>query len=149
MTTFVLRPARSTDAGRVGAILSEFIDQTPWMPRIHTRAEDLGFAGDLIDRGWVTVAEFHDRVVGFSARDDDMIHALYVDAAHRGQGCGETLLSQMKDNASTLTLWTFQSNDRAQSFYARHGFEEVERTDGARNDEKLPDMRFFWKQEVT
>ena len=57
MTACHLRPARTTDAGRVGAILSAFIDDTPWMPRIHTRAEDLSFAGMMIDRGWITVAE--------------------------------------------------------------------------------------------
>ena len=55
--SLTLRPATPTDAGAVGAILSEFVDDTAWMPRIHTRAEDLAHAGDLITRGWVTVAE--------------------------------------------------------------------------------------------
>ena len=65
-----LRKARSTDAGAVGAILSEFIDTTDWMPRIHTRAEDLAHAGALIARGWVTVAERDGNVLGFAAQDD-------------------------------------------------------------------------------
>ena len=58
-----LRPARSTDAGAVGAILSEFAATTEWMPKLHTGAEDIAHAGALIDRGWVTVAEMDGVVV--------------------------------------------------------------------------------------
>ena len=36
------------------------------------------------------------------------------------------------------TLWVFQSNTRAIRFYERHGFVEVERTDGAGNEERSP-----------
>ncbi|WP_290558346.1 GNAT family N-acetyltransferase [Aestuariivita sp.] len=146
MTGFFLRPARPTDAGRTGAILSAFIDHTDWMPRIHTRAEDLSFAADMIDRGWVTVAETAGTVVGFSAREACMVHALYVDARARGKGCGGALLKQMQRATDTLTLWTFQHNTRAQAFYRHHGFAEMERTDGAGNDEGLPDLRMGWKR---
>lgn len=139
-----LRPARSTDAGTVGAILSEFIDTTPWMPRIHTRAEDLGFAGQMIANGWVTVAEGRDAVTGFIAQADTDIHALYVAGDARGAGTGSALLAAAKAQVSRLTLWTFQTNARAQAFYLRHGFVAMERTDGARNDERLPDIRFEW-----
>ena len=52
----LLRPANSMDAGAVGAILFEFIDTTAWMPRVHTRAEDLAHAARMIELGWVTVA---------------------------------------------------------------------------------------------
>ena len=144
MTGFTLRPARPTDAGRAGAILSAFIDDTPWMPRIHTRAEDLSFAGDLIARGWVTVAERAGRVLGFAARHADVVHALYVDAAARRDGCGTALLRRMQDEAARLTLWTFAANLPAQAFYTAHGFVPVERTDGAGNDEGLPDIRYLW-----
>ncbi len=146
MTAAALRPARSTDAGRTGAILSGFIDQTPWMPRVHTRAQDVAFAADMIDRGWVTVAEQGDQVVGFSARDGGTVHALYVDMALRGQGIGGQLLKDMQSREKALSLWTFLANTQAQSFYAQHGFTEVERTDGSGNDEHLPDMRLQWER---
>ena len=148
MSGFSLRPARPTDAGRTGEILSAFIDDTDWMPRIHTRAEDLSFAADMIDRGWVSVAESRGRVVGFSARDAQMVHALYVDAGARGRGCGGALLMQMQEATDVLTLWTFQTNTRAQAFYRRHGFVEGERTNGARNDEGLPDLYMTWTRGV-
>ncbi len=141
-----LRPAVETDAGRVGAILSAFIDDTDWMPRIHTRAEDLSFAGLMISRGWVTVAKGAGVVQAFLARDDDMIHALYVAAGARGRGIGATLLEAAQKETRRLRLWTFQANSGAQSFYLRHGFTEQQRTDGARNDEHLPDIEYLWER---
>lgn len=146
MNGFSLRPARPTDAGTVGAILSQFIDETPWMPRIHTRAEDLHHAGVMIDRGWVTVAENTTAVAGFAARDGADVNALYVRADYRNHGCGAALLGAMQKSQAHLTLWTFQANLGAQRFYQRHGFSEVERTDGAGNDEGLPDIRLVWKR---
>jgi ribosomal protein S18 acetylase RimI-like enzyme len=127
----------------VGGILSAFIDGTQWMPRIHTRAEDISFAGMMIDRGWVTVAEVGG-VVGFLARDAAEIHALYVAPGARGKGCGSALLNDAQARRCELSLWTFQANTRAQAFYACHGFAEVGRSNGARNDENLPDIRMIW-----
>lgn len=139
-----LRPAQPTDAGAVGAILSGFIDGTDWMPRIHTRAEDLSFAGHMIEQGWVTVAVEAGQVCAFSARNGAEVNSLYVGATWQGQGIGADLLARMKGAADHLTLWTFQANAGAQRFYLRHGFAEVERTDGAGNDEGLPDIRYDW-----
>ena len=145
----VLRAARSTDAGAVGTILSAFIDGTDWMPRIHTRAEDLSFAGHMIEKGWVTVAEDSHGIRAFSARNGADVHALYVAKDAQGQGIGADLLAQMQAATEHLTLWTFQANRGAQRFYLRHGFAEVERTDGARNDEGLPDIRYDWHKDET
>lgn len=148
MSALKLRAARSTDAGKVGSILSEFIDDTEWMPRIHTRAEDVGFAGYLIDKGWVTVAENANQVLGFLACDGKTVQALYLTAAARRQGVGSALLRHAQDQWDALTLWTFLANGEAQAFYTAHGFVVVEETDGARNDEGLPDLRLEWKRET-
>lgn len=141
-----LRPALSTDAGRVGGILSEFVDMTPWMPRIHTRAEDLAHAGAMITRGWVMVAETQRGVAGFSACNRGDLNALYVAAGVRGQGIGSALLRHLQQHETQIWLWTFQANLGAQAFYLRHGFFETQRTDGAANDEHLPDIRFEWHE---
>jgi GNAT superfamily N-acetyltransferase len=147
MTT--LRLARSTDAGTVGAILSEFVDKTAWMPRIHTRAEDLAHAARMIDFGWVTVSEQDGDVLEFAARNSAEINALYVAQTARGSGIGAVLLSDAQANSERLDLWTFQANTGAQRFYLRHGFSELSRTDGAENDEKLPDIRLVWNRKDT
>lgn len=143
----LLRPARSTDAGSVGAILTEFVATTPWMPPLHTAAEDIAHAGRLIDKGWVTVAAFEGQIIGFCACDGADLDALFVAQAFRGQGVGRMLLSHLQRQHAALDLWTFQANTRAQAFYKSHGFVEIERTDGARNDERLPDVRMRWQRE--
>mmetsp|Transcript_335 Transcript_335/g.959 ORF Transcript_335/g.959 Transcript_335/m.959 type:complete len:127 (+) Transcript_335:1512-1892(+) len=118
------------------------------MPRVHTRAEDLSFAGAMIERGWVRVAEIPPYVTGFVARDEGFIHALYISAAARGRGLGSALLRAAQAEVQALELWTFQANEAAQRFYAAHGFAPVGTSDGARNDEGLPDIRMAWKREA-
>jgi ribosomal protein S18 acetylase RimI-like enzyme len=128
-----LAAARVLDAGAVGSILSDSIEELDWMPRLHTRAEDISFAAEMIDQGWVTVARKQNTLCGFLALRGGEVLSLYVDAKARSQGVGQT-------------LWTFAANERAQRFYARAGFVEMERGDGSGNDEGLPDIRFEWKR---
>ena len=145
----MLRHARSTDAGKVGAILSEFTATTEWMPKLHTGAEDVAHAGGMIERGWVTIAQIDGHVVGFSACDGANLDALYVANAEQGKGVGTALLQQLQETRDNLALWTFQANARAQEFYLKHGFQEVAHSDGAGTDEGLPDVRFEWRKEET
>lgn len=139
----MIRSAGLLDAGRVGAILSNFTDTTAWLPRIHTRAEDIAFADGLIAKNWVHVFE-QTTIEAFIARDGAEIHALYVGAKARGKGIGTALIEHAKSQSDTLKLWTFQANLGAQRFYEHHGFDEVTRTEGLGNDEKLPDIHFRW-----
>jgi GNAT superfamily N-acetyltransferase len=140
--------ARDLDAGAVGAILSEFVDTSDWMPRIHTRAEDIAHAARMIDLGRVHVAEDNGKVVGFCARNGDDLDALYVASEKRGQGVGASLLRRAQTVVNRLELWTFQANEGAQRFYLRHGFVELQRTDGSGNDERLPDIQYEWQRET-
>lgn len=142
----VLAAARPADAPAIGAIMSDWIDETDWMPRIHTRAGEQRFAADLVSRGWVTVARRKGRVVGFLARNGTEVEALYVARSARGQRVGTALLARAMRRSHRLALWTFQFNDPAQSFYEAHGFHEIKRTGGAGNDEKLPDIRYAWER---
>jgi GNAT superfamily N-acetyltransferase len=143
-----LRMARDLDAGAVGAILSEFVDTSDWMPRIHTRAEDIAHAARMIELGRVHMAEDKGTVVGFCARNGYDLDALYVIAEKRGQGVGAALLRHAQSAVDRLELWTFQANTGAQRFYLRHGFVEVQRTDGSGNDEGLPDIQYEWQRET-
>lgn len=146
MTT--LRKAKPFDALAVAGILGEFVDTTPWMPRIHTPAEDFAHAKHIIDRGWVTVAERGKTVVGFAALNGSDLNAVYVTQSARGSGVGHALLNHLKAQSPRLQLWTFQANDGAQRFYERHGFTEIQRTQGAANDEQLPDIQYEWHKET-
>lgn len=145
--TLDIRPARTTDAGKIAAILTEANRAPPWKPHLHTGAQDVAHCGRLIDRGWVHVAEDENgRVVGFIARDGEEIDALFVAGPDRGQGIGKVLLDHAKESVDRLELWTFQLNTGAQKFYEREGFTEVKRTDGSNNQEQLPDVRYAWEK---
>ena len=144
MTT-ILRPATPLDAGALGVILHRFEVETPWMPKEHSCAEAIGFCDRMIARGWVTVATVAGQVVGFLARDGAEVCALYLAPEACGLGLGKALLDQAKSASPRLTLWTFQANLAAQRFYLREGFSEQRRTDGARNEEGLPDIEYHWR----
>ncbi|MGP6088241.1 GNAT family N-acetyltransferase [Antarctobacter jejuensis] len=140
-----LRPARSTDAGKLGAMITEAVDARPWKPRLHTGAQDIMHMGKLIDRGWVTVAELDNVVAGFLALDGHELDALFVAAWAQGRRVGTGLLNEAKARSDVLELWTFQQNTGAQRFYLRHGFSEIARTEGD-NEEGLPDIRYRWQR---
>ncbi|UUV06791.1 GNAT family N-acetyltransferase [Ruegeria sp. YS9] len=145
--TVLLRPARPTDAGTIGTILHGFARENDWMPELHSCAETIAFCGRMIDQEWVTVAETEAGVVGFLALDGREIHSLYLDVSVRGRGIGQQLLDHAKSARSELSLYAFQDNARACRFYERNGFAEVARSDGADNDENLPDILFVWRSE--
>ncbi|WP_300519682.1 GNAT family N-acetyltransferase [Aliiroseovarius sp.] len=145
ITTLTPVPAAPEDAPAIARILSDWIDATPWMPRVHTREEDQGFGRMLVTRGWTQVVRAGGNAVGFLSRDGAEVHALYVARTARGRGVGKALLDQAKAAAPLLQLYTFQANTAAQRFYLREGFVEISRTDGAGNDEHLPDIRYEWR----
>ena len=47
-----------------------------------------------------------------------------------------------------FSLWVFHQNERARAFYEAHGAVAVELTDGARDEERTPDVRYEWKPRV-
>lgn len=136
------------DASAVGAILSAATDQAAWLPRLYSRAQELGFAFDMVEAGWVRVARVDAEVFGFVARRANELLALYVAPGAQGYGVGTALLSDAKSHCPALGLWSYQANLGAARFYQREGFQEIQRTNGQGNEAKLPDIRFEWKREV-
>lgn len=45
-----------------------------------------------------------------------------------------------------LELWCFQANSRARRFYEARGFRAICFTDGAANEENVPDTRYCWER---
>ncbi len=142
----VLREGSARDVAGLAAILGGWIDETPWMPKLHSSDDHLHFLRRLVGAGGVRVADADGTPVGFLSRDGSEIAALYPLAAVRRQGIGAALLQEAQTSVAALHLWTFQANAGAQRFYARHGFVEVGRGAGADNDEGLPDLRLSWRR---
>ena len=102
-------------------------------------------AAHLLPHCEVWLAEDASGLVGLLALDGDWVDQLYVAPEATGRGIGTSLLELAKrERPAGLRLWTFVSNEGAQRFYERHGFAEVERTDGRRNEERAPDILYRW-----
>lgn len=142
--TIKLLPAARRDVRPIAAILSGWIDETEWMPRIHTHEDDRAHARLLLDETEVTVACKGRSVMGFMALRDTSIHSLYLAPDLRGQGIGRRFVDEAKTRHCCLDLWTFQANLRARRFYASQGFYATRLTNGEGNDEKLPDVQMVW-----
>lgn len=142
-----LRSARTQDMQACATIHNDWIDETSWMPRLHSRAEVEGHYKTAVaqDRKTLVVVSGH-LVLGFATLSaDQQLSALYVSRANRRRGVGRFLLDTVKrEFGDRLQLWTFQANDAAQKFYGREGLFEINRTDGD-NEEGLPDLLLEWR----
>ncbi len=116
-------------------------------PALHTNDEDRAwFATQLASPGreaWV--AERGDELLGYALIDAVWVDHLFIRADAKGRGIGTVLLDLVKSlRPDGFSLWVFESNTGARRFYARHGLVELERTDGAANEEHAPDVRMAW-----
>jgi ribosomal protein S18 acetylase RimI-like enzyme len=146
--TVSMRSARSQDMAVCAGIFNDWIDQTEWMPRVHSRDDVVKhFEDDEKMKRNTIVAVDGSRVRGFvTLTREGFITALYVEQASRNQGIGGLLLARVKRELSPeINLYTFQANEAAQKFYKRHGFVEINRTTGD-NEENLPDILMEWRE---
>ena len=148
--TPTLRPAMANDAAACAAILSEWVAETPWFPKLHSPAGDLAFVTRRITSPEFDVAvagtkSLSEQPAGFLILEEDYVACLYVATANRGQGIGRRLLDHAKAaRPDGLCLWTFQANTGARRFYSREGMVADRFTGGQDNDEGLPDVLFRW-----
>ena len=143
----MLRPARPEDAAACAAVFNDWVDATPWMPRVHPRDDVQRFYREhVMATCEVTVAEMEGVVRGFLALDSEgFVAGFYLAPEARGRGVGAALMAGAKARRpERLLLWTFVANEGARRFYAREGFVEVARTDGE-NEEGLPDVMLEWR----
>jgi GNAT superfamily N-acetyltransferase len=147
-----VRRAEARDAEPIAGILVESREANPdTIPAmVHTPAEVLMWVRSVVIPQRVTwVACADDVVVGVLVLHDAVIDHLYVRPSRTGQGVGAELLALARQiRPRGLELWTFQSNVGARRFYARHGFTEVELTDGSGNEERRPDVRLTWQPDL-
>lgn len=119
----------------------------PWLPVVHGAAADVDhFTRVVLADLTVLIAEDGGERAGFAAFDAGWLHHLYVAPLHWRSGIGSALLTRVMDGHDQLELWTFQQNEGARRFYRERGFREVEFTDGARNEERTPDVRLIWQR---
>ena len=93
----------------------------------------------------VTVAEDDTGIVAFLGLRGEELRHFYVRPDRIGKGAGTLLLEAAKSSGvEALELWCFQANARARRFYEARGFKPIRFTDGADNEERMPDVRYRW-----
>lgn len=141
----VLRPAEALDVPDLVAVQLAARAAAPMPPGIHPPADIVAFLTGRLERDEAWVAECEGEVVGYARFTRTWLDDLYVHPEHQGQGIGTALLALVKSlRPDGFGLWVFESNVPAQRFYAAHGFEVTERTDGSANEERAPDLRMEW-----
>ena len=123
-------------------------DRLPWLAGFHTPDEDRAYFVNVVFNECEVWGFFDDGdLIGFIAFRTAWIDQLYLLPAHQGRGVGSALLAVAQARASELHLWTFLKNQAARRFYEHRGFTAVEETDGSRNEEHEPDVRYAWRRE--
>ncbi|MER5306545.1 GNAT family N-acetyltransferase [Streptomyces sp. NPDC002773] len=144
----IVRRAVDSDAGAVADVwLRSYTAALPDVRRAHTDEEVRSWFRYVVVPGLETwVATVEDSVVAMMVLDEEELDQLYIDPPWRGHGIGDRLVELAKQRrAAGLSLWTFQANAPARRFYERHGFTATEHTDGHRNEEREPDVRYEWR----
>lgn len=145
MDKISIRNANRTDAEIVAGVFSRARRTLTFVPELHSFEEDREFVRHVLFKACkIRLAFLDKRACGFVAIEKGWIRQMHVDPYHFGKGVGSALLRDAKGQNDRLELWCFQDNKRARQLYERHGFEAVEFTDGANNEEKAPDVRYVW-----
>ncbi|WP_327358295.1 GNAT family N-acetyltransferase [Streptomyces sp. NBC_01304] len=148
INNLAVRRATDSDAAAVAEVwLRAFSAALPQVRRAHTDEQVRSWFREVVVPGQETwVATVEGAVVGLMVLDGADLEQLYLDPPWRGHGIGDRLVELAKQRRPAgLALWTFQVNAPACRFYERHGFVEAERTDGRRNEEREPDVRYVWR----
>ncbi|HEU5141215.1 MAG TPA: GNAT family N-acetyltransferase [Bacillales bacterium] len=112
---------------------------------IHSYDNHIYFLNHVLPNEFqIYLALMDEKVVGIIAYNEREINQLYIHKDYQGIGIGQTLLDLAKAQSSgSLTLHTFEVNQKAQRFYEKHGFQIVGK--GHENEENLPDIQYEWK----
>jgi putative acetyltransferase len=145
----VIRQLTLADAEAAAKVhRASFDERLPWLAGLHTPEEDRAFFANVVFNQCEVWGSFEgDVLIAFIAFRENWIDQFYVLPDHQGRGAGSALLARAQCRFPLLQLWTFQKNAPARRFYERRGFRVAEETDGSRNEEREPDIRYVWQRE--
>lgn len=111
---------------------------------MHSFENHVSFLNNILSKdNKIYIAIYNKKVIGIIAFNDHEINQLYIHIDYQGKGLGKSLLELAKANSKgRLTLFTFEVNKKAQSFYEENGFKIIGR--GYENEENLDDIKYEW-----
>ena len=143
----VIRRATTLDADEVATVyIASRRGAAAYMPTVGTDVEIRAFVIDhMVPERETWVAEAGGRIAAVMVLDGDMVDQFYVYPANQRRGVGGLLLAHATQlRPARLRLYAFQSNAPARRFYEGRGFVAIDFNDGARNEERAPDVLYEW-----
>lgn len=142
--TVELRLACIADAPVCAKIVSDWIDETDWLPRMHSRMsiEEMIAAAIPMREFWVA----GNPILGYLSFNSDASQIMGLYTAVRGGGVGKALMDRVKEGRKWIHLWSHAVNFRAHKFYRREGFVEIEsKSEGA---DGIPEIHMEWTKNI-
>jgi GNAT superfamily N-acetyltransferase len=147
LSAMPVRQAVPEDADAIADVFLAARAGMTYLPRLHSDDDVRRYFGEIVlPQGEVWVSLDDGEVVGFAALTGNVLGHLYVHPKAQSHGVGRELLEVAKGRrADGFELWVFQQNEGARRFYERHGCRLVRLTDGADNEERMPDALYEWR----
>ncbi|MEJ1970699.1 MAG: GNAT family N-acetyltransferase [Rhizomicrobium sp.] len=140
-----IRRAEPSDSAAIADVFLAARATMTYLPALHTEEEMRGFIAGVVTDKETWVADRDGRIVGFAVIDGGWLEQLYVHPSRFNTGTGDRLFAQVTArHPQGFQFWVFQQNAGARRFYERHGCALERLTDGADNEEKLPDALYVW-----
>ena len=145
---FRLRQATDRDADVIAELFFASRRLLTFLPMLNTvEGYRRVVAGVLLKECVVSVIEDDTGIVSFLALQGEEVRQFYTRPDRIGRGAGTQLIEAAKSSGvAALELWCFQANARARRFYEARGFRAIRFTDGADNEERMPDVRYRWER---
>jgi GNAT superfamily N-acetyltransferase len=146
----LIKPRRAafSDADAITSVHWASFRLLTFLPMLHTLEEFI--TNVILKECEVTIAEDETGIVAFLARKGEEVRLLYTRPDRIGMGAGTQLIDASKGSGiGALELWCFQANTRARRFYEARGFNAIRFTDGADNEEQMPDVQYRWEAPTT
>lgn len=148
-----IRRTRRDDLKACADIVNDYVDDTDWLPRVHSRdAVEIFFQRGFDAGREMWLAERDGRIVGYlSAEPKDppaypYVHALYLRPEARRAGIGKALLDKAKALfPGGFELSRFEPNTDARRFYEREGLMEIRELRNDETEEGVSELRMRWQ----
>jgi len=144
---FELRPGFREDLPALQEVFEAARTGPGFPPEPRTPEEVRAWCQSLLDQPgrelWVATRE--KMLLGFVVVEGEWVNLLFVHPDRPARGVGAALIDLVKSlRPHGFGLRTYQANERARSFYLRHGLVELERTDGTGYIDVEPDVQMAW-----
>jgi putative acetyltransferase len=147
---FNVRIGSIADGPAMAKIINDWIDETDWMPRIHSHEAIEGFfTPEILAKRVILIGEQNGVVEGYmTLKPEGMIAAFYLAPAARGKGLAELMMSEAKRlHPKQLELGVMEPNMRARRFYEAQGFVEIPEGRNEDTEEGIPELLMRWRPE--